>query len=79
MSFFNQLGVEVVGADISANAILRARRINPSTRPVAASAEEALPFASGSFDVVSGETPAHVFDGHNALSNLIACSSPAGI
>jgi SAM-dependent methyltransferase len=79
VSFFNQLGVEVVGADISANAILRARRINPSTRFVAASAEAALPFASGSFDIVwFGETLAHLFNGHNALSEFNRVLKPGG-
>jgi SAM-dependent methyltransferase len=79
VSFFNQLGVEVVGADISANAIVRARRINPSTRFVAASAEEALPFAGGSLDVVwFGETLAHVFDGHNSLSEFNRVLKPGG-
>jgi SAM-dependent methyltransferase len=71
VNFFDQLGMEVVGADISVNAILHARRINPQTRFVTASAEVALPFASGSFDFVwFGETLAHLFDGHNALSEF---------
>jgi SAM-dependent methyltransferase len=78
-NFFSQLGMEVVGADISANAILRARSINPNTRFVAASAEEALPFASGSFDIVwFGETLAHLFDGHTALSEFNRVLKPGG-
>jgi len=79
VSFFRQLGVDVVGADISANAILRARRINPSTRFVAASAETALPFANSSFHVVwFGDTLAHLFDGHNALSEFNRVLKPGG-
>jgi SAM-dependent methyltransferase len=79
VSHFRQLGVDVVGADISANAILRARRINPSTRFVAASAERALPFANSSFHVVwFGDTLAHLFDGHNALSELNRVLKPGG-
>ena len=79
VSFFNQLGVKAVGADISVNATLRARRINPQTHFVAASAEESLPFASGSFEVVwFGETLAHLFDGHNALSEFNRVRRPGG-
>lgn len=77
--FFRQLGMEVVGSDISANALLRARRINPDAQFVAASAEEALPFADATFDIVwFGETLAHLFDGHNALSEFNRVLKPGG-
>ncbi len=79
VKFFSQLGVQVIGADISVNAILRAKRINPQERFVAASAEQALPFANGSFDFVwFGETLAHLFDGHNALSEFNRVLKPGG-
>jgi len=79
VDFFSQLGVKVVGADISVNAMLRAKRINPRTRFVAASAEEALPFADASFDIVwFGETLAHLFDGHRALSEFNRVLKPSG-
>jgi SAM-dependent methyltransferase len=79
VSFFRQLGVDVVGADISANAIRRARRINPSTRFVAASAETGLPFPNSSFHVVwFGDTLPLLFDGHNALSEFNRVLEPGG-
>jgi len=46
---------------------------------VAASAEAALPFANNTFDVVwFGETLAHLFDGHNALSEFNRVLKPGG-
>jgi SAM-dependent methyltransferase len=79
LDFFNQLGMEVVGADISVNAMLRARRNNPWARFVGASAEEGLPFIDRSFDVIwFGETLAHLFDGHNALSEFNRVLKPGG-
>ena len=59
--------------------MLRAGRINPRTHFVVASVEEALPFASGSFDIVwFGETLARLFDGHNALSEFRRALKPGG-
>jgi SAM-dependent methyltransferase len=77
--FFRELGLEVVGTDISLNAILRARRDNPEVHFVTASAEEAMPFGDDTFDVVwFGETIAHLFDGHTALSEFNRILKPNG-
>ena len=79
VKFFRELGVQVVGADISVNAIRRAKSANPQVPFVAASAEEALPFKDGNFDVVwFGETLAQLFDGHNALSEFNRVLKPKG-
>jgi SAM-dependent methyltransferase len=79
VSFFRELGLDVVGADISVNAILRARRGNPKVPFAAASAEEAMPFVDGCFDVVwFGETIAHLFDVHNALTEFNRVLKPGG-
>ena len=80
LSFFHQLGLQVVGADISINAIVRARRnIVRGARFVAASAEEGVPFRNATFDVVwFGETLAHLFDGHYALSEFNRVLKPGG-
>jgi SAM-dependent methyltransferase len=77
--FFRELGTNVFGSDISPNAIARARRINPDTRFVVASVEEALPFDDASFDIVwFGETLAQLFDGHKALSEFNRVLKPGG-
>ena len=77
--FFRELGLDVVGSDISASAIARAKQINSGTRFVTASVEEALPFDDASFDVVwFGETLAQLFDGHKALSELNRVLKPGG-
>ena len=79
ISFFHQLGLQVVGADISVNAIVRARRNTNAAQFVAASAEEGVPFRDAAFDVVwFGETLAHLFDGHHALSEFNRILKPGG-
>jgi SAM-dependent methyltransferase len=79
ISFFAEQGVQVVGADISVQAILRARRNNANVQFVAGSAEEAVPFRDAGFDVVwFGETLAHLFDGHHALSEFNRVLKPGG-
>ncbi len=79
ISVFHRLGMQVVGADISLNAIQRARCGNASAHFVAASAEDAVPFKDACFDAVwFGETLAHLFDGHAALSEFNRVLKPGG-
>ncbi|MBW2966379.1 class I SAM-dependent methyltransferase [Candidatus Woesearchaeota archaeon] len=56
-------GNEVIGMDISANAIKEARRINPDIKFICCSAEQRYPFKNEKFDIVfAGEVIEHIYD-----------------
>ena len=69
---------DVVGVDLSADALAFVRARRPTTRPVRASVE-ALPFADGAFDVVVGLTILYtVPDDARAVAELARVLRPGG-
>ncbi len=69
---------DVVGVDLSADALAFVRARRPTTRPVRASVE-ALPFADGAYDVVVGLTILYtVPDDARAVAELARVLRPGG-
>ncbi len=69
---------DVVGVDLSADALAFVRARRPTTRPVRASVE-ALPFADGAYDVVVGLTILYtVPDDAGAVTELARVLRPGG-
>lgn len=78
--FLRSLGIHVVGMDIALPALREARNAKGCREFVAASAESPLPFPDSTFNAVwFGETLAHLFDGHFALSEFNRVLKPGGL
>lgn len=78
-AFLKSRGFDVVGLDIAAAAIERARMLCPETRFHVGSLEEKLPFHGGEFDAIwSTEVLEHLFDVHASLSELNRVLDPGG-
>lgn len=69
--YLDELGFNAAGLDISIEALRKARSLRASDPYVAASLEEGLPFANGSFGAIfCSEVLEHIFSVHSALSEL---------
>lgn len=79
LQFLRGLGTRAIGMDIALPAVRRARDINRCDQFVLGSAESPLPFPDATFDAIwFGETLAHLFDGHFALSEFNRVLTPTG-
>lgn len=72
-------GFDVVGVDVSGEAVRRAQEHWPGAR-FAACGEDCLPYGDGSFDAVwLGEVLEHVRDGLGLLGEIARVLTPAGL